>query len=209
MAAEVTGNMDPLANQTWLIAGLGNPGDKYSNTRHNVGYAIVDALAEKMGENWKRHRPDTLVAEGRLGTLPGGMPGPKVVLAKACTYMNVSGGPLAKLAKYQGISVDTLLVVHDDLDLPAHDLRLKRGGGEGGHNGLKSLSASLGTRDYARLRVGIGRPPGRMDPADYVLAAIPSKDRIDWQVTYQLAADVVEQVVIQGFATAQQELHTK
>lgn len=200
-------NFDP--NEPWLICGLGNPGDRYHNTRHNVGHAVVDLLVARGGESWKRHQSGTLTAKIRLGTTAGGAPGPAVIVAKSLEYMNVSGASLANLAKYAKIDPAQILVIHDELDLPEYALKLKRGGGEGGHNGLKSLSGALHTRDYARLRIGIGRPPGRMDPAAFVLAKIGAKNAADWEVTYQLAADTVEAVVTRGFTAAQQDLHSK
>ncbi|MFC2621036.1 MAG: aminoacyl-tRNA hydrolase, partial [Pauljensenia sp.] len=155
----------------WLVVGLGNPGAQYASTRHNVGYLTLDVLASRGGASLTSHRSRTHTADVRLGVGPGGVPGPRVVLARADSYMNTSGGPIQALASFLKILPSRILVIHDDMDLPAHTLRLKVGGGEGGHNGLKSLSSHLGTRDYARLRIGVGRPPGRMDPADYVLSA--------------------------------------
>ncbi|MDU0968854.1 MAG: aminoacyl-tRNA hydrolase [Actinomycetaceae bacterium] len=199
-----------MAENTWLVVGLGNPGEKYAHTRHNVGHETIDVLTQRMGATLKRHRTQAFVAEGRLGIGPGGAPGPRVVVATLACYMNTSGGPVSGLVKYFHIDPTTnLLVIHDDMDIEAHDLRLKRGGGEGGHNGLKSISTSLGTRDYARLRVGIGRPPGRMDPADYVLAPWPRRERDDWAVTFERAADAVEDIVTTDFLSAQQRLHTR
>ena len=136
------------------------------------------------------------------------MPGPRVVLARSDSYMNTSGGPISALASFLKIPPARILVIHDDMDLPAHTLRMKIGGGEGGHNGLKSLTQHLHKRDYARLRIGVGRPPGRMDPADYVLAPVPAKERPDWDVTFEQAADVVEDIVTKGFAPTQMALHT-
>ena len=193
----------------WLVVGLGNPGAQYASTRHNVGHLTIDVLAARAGAVLKTHRSRTRVADVRLGVGPGGVPGPRAVLACSETYMNTTGGPIRRLADFLGIGAQRILVVHDDLDLPPHELRLKAGGGEGGHNGLKSLTQALGTRDYHRLRIGIGRPPGRMDPADYVLAPIPAKKRPDWDVTLEEAADAVEGVVAEGFAPAQQALHTR
>lgn len=193
----------------WLVVGLGNPGAQYASTRHNVGHLTIDVLAARAGAVLKTHRSRTRVADLRLGVGPGGVPGPRAVLACSETYMNTTGGPIRRLADFLGIGAQRILVVHDDLDLPPHELRLKAGGGEGGHNGLKSLTQALGTRDYHRLRIGIGRPPGRMDPADYVLAPIPAKERPDWDVTLEEAADAVEGVVAEGFAPAQQALHTR
>lgn len=192
----------------WLVVGLGNPGPEYARTRHNVGHMTIDVLARRASARLTAHRTGTHVAEVRLGTLPGGVPGPRVVLATSDSYMNTSGGPVGRLARFLGIGAEHLLVLHDDLDLPAHELRLKRGGGEAGHNGLRSISQVLGTRDYARLRIGIGRPPGHQDPAAYVLAPIPQRDMGEWDVTLELAADVVEDVVLRGFADAQQTLHS-
>ena len=193
----------------WLVVGLGNPGAQYASTRHNVGHLTIDVLAARAGAVLKTHRSRTRVADLRLGVGPGGVPGPRAVLACSETYMNTTGGPIRRLADFLGIGAQRILVVHDDLDLPPQELRLKAGGGEGGHNGLKSLTQALGTRDYHRLRIGIGRPPGRMDPADYVLAPIPAKERPDWDVTLEEAADAVEGVVAEGFAPAQQALHTR
>ena len=153
-----------MTTGTTLIVGLGNPGPEYERTRHNVGQMVADELASRMGVGFTRHRAGAVVATGRLG-----IGGPRVVLAKPTGYMNVSGRPVSALASFYGIGPEDLVVVHDELDIPFDTLRLKRGGGEGGHNGLKSITASLGTKDYARVRVGIGRPPGRMDVADFVL----------------------------------------
>lgn len=193
----------------WLVVGLGNPGAEYASTRHNAGHLTVDVLARRAGAAWNGHRTGTRIAEARLGILPGGAPGPKIVLAKSDSYMNTSGGPIGRLMRFLSLPVERLLVIHDDLDLPPHQLRLKRGGGEGGHNGLKSISQVLGTKDYHRLRIGIGRPPGRMEVSDFVLAQIPAKDRPDWDVTVEEAADVVESIVTGGFAETQQDLHSK
>lgn len=194
----------------WLVVGLGNPGTQYEGNRHNVGHMVVELLAQRAGARLTRHKARAQVAEVRLGILPGGVPGPKVILAEPACFMNLSGGPVAGLAQFYGVDpASRLLVVHDELDLPAHTLRLKRGGGEGGHNGLRSISQSVGTRDYARLRVGIGRPPGRQDPADFVLSDFPARERAELGVTVEQAADAVEAVVVGGFEVAQQELHSR
>lgn len=187
----------------WLVVGLGNPGPTYARNRHNVGAMVLDVLARRMGGNLVAHKARAAVLDGRLGMLPGGVPGPRVVLARPSTYMNLSGGPVAALAQFYGIDADTILVVHDELDIPEHQLRLKRGGGEGGHNGLRSISSALGTKDYARLRVGVGRPPGRQDAADFVLSDYPAAAREELGVTLELAADAVEDVVTQGLLAAQ------
>ena len=201
-------NRSMTTDGPWLVVGLGNPGAQYASTRHNVGYLTLDVLASRGGATLTSHRSRTHTADVRLGIGPGGVPGPRVILARSDSYMNTSGGPISALASFHKIEPSRILVIHDDMDLPAHTLRLKIGGGEGGHNGLKSLSQHLGTRDYARLRIGVGRPPGRMDPADYVLATLPSKERPDWDVTFEQAADVVEDIVTKGFAPTQMALHT-
>lgn len=192
----------------WLVVGLGNPGPTYAGNRHNVGQMVLDVLAGRMAGSFTSHKARAAVLDGRLGTLPGGAPGPRVVLAKPASFMNVSGGPVGALCAFYGITPERLLVVHDELDLPVETLRLKRGGGEGGHNGLKSVSAAIGSRDYVRLRVGIGRPPGRMDPADYVLRDFGPAERAGLGVTLEEAADAVEDVVLLGLEKAQLRLHT-
>jgi len=193
----------------WLVVGLGNPTDRYARNRHNVGQMVVDLLAGRAGARWTSHKSRALVAEVRLGVLPGGAPGPRVVLAKSTGYMNVSGGPVAALARALGIEPARILVVHDELDLPLGSLRLKLAGGEGGHNGLKSVTQHLGTREYARLRIGIGRPPGQMDPADYVLRDFAKNEQPEIAVVIEEAADAVIAVVTQGLEKAQMELHTR
>ncbi|MCM3662433.1 aminoacyl-tRNA hydrolase [Georgenia satyanarayanai] len=195
-------------NDTWLVVGLGNPGPKYAGNRHNVGRMVIDVLARRAGSSLTSHKARAHVADARLGVLPGGAPGPRVVLAIPGTYMNLSGEPVSALLRFYDIPAERLLVVHDELDLPPSTLRVKRGGGEGGHNGLRSISALTGTRDYVRLRVGIGRPPGRMDAADFVLRDFAPAERPELLVTLEEAADAVEQVVTEGLEKAQLRLHT-
>lgn len=193
----------------WLIVGLGNPEPRYARNRHNVGRMVIDVLAGRAGARLGGHRTRARLAEARLGVMSGGAPGPRVILAEPASYMNLSGGPVKALVGFYRVDPTArLLVIHDDLDLPAHALRLKRGGGEGGHNGLRSIGRALGTRDYARLRVGIGRPPGRQDPADFVLSDFPARERGELGVTLEQAADAVEAVVELGFEAAQQRLHS-
>ena len=177
-----------------MVVGLGNPGAQYANTRHNVGHMLVDLLAANAGVQLVAHRSGTHCADIRLGMLPGGVPGPRVILAISDSYMNTSGGPIGRLAKFMNVAPSRLLVVHDDLDLPEGTLRLKTGGGEGGHN---------------RLRIGIGRPPGRMNPADYVLARMNQNQLTELAVTIAQAGDVVEDIVTTSFSEAQQRLHTQ
>ncbi|TRW43374.1 aminoacyl-tRNA hydrolase [Georgenia yuyongxinii] len=192
----------------WLVVGLGNPGPQYAGNRHNVGQMVLDVLARRMNGSFTTHKARAQVLDGRLGILAGGVPGPRVILAKPSTYMNVSGGPVATLAQFYGVDPAQMLVVHDELDLTPDTLRLKLGGGEGGHNGLRSISNFLGTKDYLRLRVGIGRPPGRMDAADYVLRDFSTAERTELGVTLEEAADAVEEVLMLGLEKAQMRLHT-
>ncbi len=195
----------------WLVVGLGNPGPSYAGNRHNVGQMVLDELGRRAGEQFVARRTSSTraaVCETRLGVLPGGAPGPRVVLAKPASYMNVSGAPVAALARYLDVPVERVVVVHDELDIPFGQVRLKAGGGEGGHNGLRSVSAALGSRDYLRVRVGVGRPPGRMDPADYVLKDFSAAERKDVPWVLDAAADAVEMVVTQGLLAAQQRFHS-
>lgn len=190
----------------WLIVGLGNPGTQYQGTRHNVGRQAVERLATDVQENFRRDRSGLMVADAFLG--PGNGLG-RAYLTYPTTYMNVSGPPVAMFARKLGIEPRRILVAHDDLDLTPHLLRLKVSGGEGGHNGLRSISSSLGTRDYARLRIGVGRPVGRMDAAAFVLAKIAKADLGEWAVTEAQAAEVLSEVVRDGFTPTQQALHSR
>ncbi len=191
--------------QPWLVVGLGNPGSTYDQTLHNIGQASIVHLAAEVHSDFRRNRSGLMVADAFLRS-PAGQE--RAYLTYSTTYMNLTGPPVAKFAKKFSIPVNQILVVHDDLDLAAHTLRLKQGGGEGGHNGLRSISAALGSRDYLRLRVGIGRPPGRMDAAAYVLAKIPKANRAEWQTTEAKAAQIVEDVITSGFTSTQQKLHS-
>ena len=190
-------------SETWLIVGLGNPGPEYSQNRHNVGQMVLDELAGRVGGKFASHKgARAAVLEGRLG-----IGGPRVVLAKPLTYMNVSGGPASALAKYYGIAPDHVVAVHDELDIPFNTVRLKIGGGEGGHNGLRDISKALGTKDYLRVRVGVGRPPGRMDAADFVLRDFSSTERKDLPFLVDEAADAAEMLLTEGLLAAQQKFH--
>lgn len=191
----------------WLVAGLGNPGPTYAGNRHNVGAMVLGVLAAGLGERFSRHRCGTEAAEVRLPP-SGGVPGPRLVLARPTSYMNLSGGPVNAVLRFFRVAPDRLLVVHDELDIPFGDLRLKRGGGEGGHNGLRSITQAIGTRDYCRLRVGIGRPPGRMDPADHVLRDFSGAERKELPLLLTEAAEAVREVVVLGWDKAQARLHT-
>lgn len=184
-----------------LVVGLGNPGPDYTETRHNVGHQVVELLGARAGGGkFSKHRSNADVLEGRLG-------GRKIVLAKPRTYMNVSGGPVAGLVRYFGVDPADLVVVHDELDLGFGVVRLKLGGGEGGHNGLRSVSASLGTKDYLRVRFGIGRPPGRQDPADFVLKRFSGAERKELDFAVDLAADATQALLDDGLEAAQNRFH--
>ena len=184
-----------------LVVGLGNPGPEYAESRHNVGVRVVELLAARAGGGkFSKHRTNADVLEGRLA-------GRSAVLAVPRTYMNVSGGPVAGLLRYYGVAPADLVVVHDDLDLGFGVVRLKRGGGEGGHNGLRSISASIGTKHYLRVRFGIGRPPGRQDPADFVLKRFSGAERKELDFAVDLAADAVEALLTDGLEPAQNRFH--
>jgi len=193
----------------WLVVGLGNPGPAYAAHRHNVGARCVAALAAEHDATLTKHRSKALVGRARMGVLPGGLPGPPAVLAAPQTFMNLSGGPVAGLVSYFSVPVEQVVVIHDELDLEFGAVRLQRGGGEGGHNGLRSISGSLGTRDYVRVRLGIGRPPGRQDPADFVLSNFPSRDAQEVELLVGDGVDAVTELVQHGLQAAQQRFHSR
>ncbi|MEV1329079.1 aminoacyl-tRNA hydrolase [Micromonospora costi] len=187
----------------WLVVGLGNPGREYAGNRHNVGFMVVDLLAQRVGAKFGRHRRAVAeVAEGRLG-----FGGPRLVLVKPLTYMNLSGGPVAALSQFYKVAPGQVVAVHDELDIGYGQLRVKCGGGEGGHNGLRSMTKSLGTKEYVRVRFGIGRPPGRQDPADYVLSDFGTVERKELEFLVDRAADVVESVITRGVEPTQNLYH--
>jgi peptidyl-tRNA hydrolase, PTH1 family len=189
-----------VADSPWLIVGLGNPGPEYAGNRHNFGYLVVELLAQRSGGRFKRHKTRADVVEGRLGPA-------RAVLAKPTTYMNESGGQVAALKNFFDVPLDHVVIVHDELDLERGVVRLKVGGGDNGHNGLRSITKSLGTNEYVRVRVGLGRPPGRMDAAAFVLKDVPAAERADLGVQIELAADVVESLVTQGVSATQNAFH--
>ncbi|WKG08696.1 aminoacyl-tRNA hydrolase [Nocardia sp. PE-7] len=184
-----------------LVVGLGNPGPEYERTRHNVGFLVADVLAERIGGRFAVHK------KSGADLLQARLDGRQILLAKPRTYMNLSGRPVAALAKFFSVPVDQVIVVHDELDLPFGTLKLKQGGGEGGHNGLRSISQALTTREYLRTRIGIGRPPGRQDPADYVLKPFAAPERKEVPVIVEQAADAVELLLKVGLEAAQNNLH--
>ena len=187
---------------TWLIVGLGNPGPRYEATRHNVGQMVIDELVQRRSESLRSHKAGARVAETWLR--PGAA---KLVLAKPNSFMNVSGGPVSGLASFYGVPAARVVVVHDELDIPFDSLKLKIGGGHGGHNGVRDVAKALGTPDFPRVRVGIGRPPGRQDPADWVLDPFGAAERKVLPIAIGDAADAVEQLVEEGLLAAQQRHH--
>lgn len=195
-----------MATDTWLIVGLGNPGNRYAQTRHNIGYLVVDELLERIGGTLARTKARAQAASGRLPAA-GGLPGARVVLARPSTYMNESGQPVGQLARFHSIDPDRIIAIHDDVDLDFDSVRLKRGGGEGGHNGLRSMTSHLGSRDYLRVRAGVGRPPGRMDTADYVLGRFSAQERTALPIFVSDLADAVEALIADGLEPAQQRFH--
>ena len=198
-----------MSDHLWLVVGLGNPGPQYAGNRHNVGHMVLDLLAARHGASFSAHRSRAAVAEARLGVAPGGAPGPRVVLAKPSTYMNTSGGPVAGLAQYFDVLPEHVVVVHDEVDIPFGEIKCKSGGGEGGHNGLRDITKALGTRDYVRVRAGVGRPPGRMDTADFVLKDFGTVERKELPFLLDDAADAAEMIVTDGLLAAQGKFHTK
>ncbi len=212
---------------TWLVVGLGNPGPRYAAHRHNLGAIVVGELARRYAggagapprsseppitttlADFKAHKARAHVVQVLVPPALPGAPGVSALLAVPAAYMNESGGPVKALLGFYSLPVDRLVVVHDELDLPAGTIRLKFGGGEGGHNGVRSVSAALGTRDYLRVRVGIGRPPGRMDPADFVLEDFASRERKEMPITVTDAADALEDLLRDGLEAAQQRWHSR
>lgn len=188
---------------TWLVVGLGNPGDRYARTRHNVGQMVVDELASRAGTKLTSHKANAQVAQVRFT-----MGGDKVVLAKPNTFMNTSGGPVANLAKYFRVSPEHIVVLHDELDIDFDTLKLKIGGGHGGHNGLRDIAKAIDTQNYNRVRIGIGRPPSKQDPADFVLSEFSAAERANLPVLISDAADAVELIIREGLLAAQNSVHT-
>jgi PTH1 family peptidyl-tRNA hydrolase len=190
-----------MPDDRWIIAGLGNPGPEYAGHRHNAGHMVLALLAERTGARFKSHRTRNDIAEGRLAGQP-------VTLARPRSYMNLSGGPVAALLNFYKLPPDRLVVIHDELDVPFGAVRLKLGGGDNGHNGLRSITAALGTRDYYRIRFGIGRPPGRMDAASFVLRDFSAAERKELPFVVDRCADAAETLITKGLTEAQNLYHT-
>ena len=193
-----------MSNSTWLVVGLGNPGPDYAANRHNVGQMVLDILADRISASFKTHKANASVAEGRLG-----FGGPKIILAKPGTYMNNSGGPVSGLMKFYDVPLQNVIVVHDELDIDAGTVRVKQAGGHAGHNGLRDIIAATDSNDFVRVRVGIGRPPGRMDAADFVLKNFSAEERKELPLLLALSADAVEEIVTKGALEAMNSVNAK
>jgi peptidyl-tRNA hydrolase, PTH1 family len=188
----------------WLVVGLGNPGPEYARNRHNVGFMVAELLADRMGARFSAHKSRAQVAEGRLG--PPGPSSRRLIVAKPMSFMNLSGGPTAALRNYFDLPLDHVVAIHDELDIDYGMLRLKAGGGDNGHNGLKSITKALGP-GYCRVRFGIGRPPGRMDVAAFVLKDFSAAERKELDYFVDRAADAVEALITAGLERAQNTYH--
>ncbi len=189
-----------MADESWLVVGLGNPGPSYSGNRHNAGFLVLDLLADRVGGRFKAHKGRADVIESRLA-------GQRAVLMKPKCYMNESGGPVASLKSFFKAPPGRIVVVHDELDIPFGAVRLKLGGGDNGHNGLRSITSALGTRDYLRVRFGVGRPPGRQDPADFVLKDFSAVERKELPFHLDRSADAVEALLTGPLEQAQNTFH--
>lgn len=190
-------------SRPWLVVGLGNPGPEYASTRHNVGFQVVDLLADEHRIRLARHkRGHAQAGEGRFG-----IPGPHVVLVEPMSFMNDSGGPVKALMAFYGVPADGMIVVHDELDIPFGSIRAKLGGGDNGHNGLKSIRKAIGGGDFLRVRVGIGRPSGRQEPADYVLKPFAAAERKELPAVVQRAADAVTSLIGDGLEATQNQFN--
>ena len=199
--------MSDASTDVWLVVGLGNPGPSYAGHRHNIGYMVTDELARRMGSGFRAHKSGRAdVVEGRL--TPPGVPGPRVVLARPRCYMNEVGGPVKALATFYKVAPAQVVAIHDELDIPFDTMRVKLGGGDNGHNGLKSMRSSFGTGDFHRVRVGIGRPPGRQEVADFVLSDYSSAERKVLPFVVDTAADAVECLVSEGLEKTQQRFNS-
>ena len=189
-------------SEVWLVVGLGNPGSTYAGHRHNVGYLVTSELADRMGAPFRAHKSGRAeVVEGRL--VPPGADGPRIVLVRARTYMNETGGAVKQLASFYKVPPERIVAVHDELDLPFDTMRIKLGGGDNGHNGVRSMRAALGTGDFFRVRIGIGRPTGRQDVSDFVLSNYSALERKSLPLQVVTAADAVESLVTDGLAATQ------
>jgi PTH1 family peptidyl-tRNA hydrolase len=186
----------------YIVVGLGNPGEKYAETRHNMGVMVVEVLLTRAGASLKSHKSGCLIAETQLA-------GERVVLARSTTYMNDSGRPVRELVRWYKAAPAELIVVHDELDIPFEEVRVKDGGGTAGHNGLGSIASHLGTRDFVRVRVGIGRPQGRAGAVGHVLNGFSAAEKKELPFVLERAADAVETIISDGVERAMNEFNTK
>ncbi|HEY3292328.1 MAG TPA: aminoacyl-tRNA hydrolase [Candidatus Nanopelagicaceae bacterium] len=189
----------------WLVVGLGNPGPEYEATRHNIGQMVVDILADQNKARWTTHKSRTDVAAYKIGVGPHAS---SVILAKSKSYMNESGGPIKALAAFYKIEPAKIIVIHDELDIPFHSIRVKLAGGDNGHNGLKSLTSSFATANYYRVRMGIGRPIGRQDAADFVLKQFAVAEKKELQNFLIHGAEAVESLITNGLEKTQQDFNS-
>lgn len=198
--------------RTWLVAGLGNPGPTYAGTRHNVGAMVVEELCRRAGLSLSSARGQRAeLARTRISAAGLAVPSAQseaVILMRSRTYMNESGIAVRKVADFARVPVEQLIVVHDEIDLDLGQLRVKAGGGDNGHNGLRSIRAHLHSGDFLRVRIGVGRPPGHQDPADYVLKGFASREKAEVGVQVRLAADAVEYLMTEGLAAAQNRFNS-
>ena len=190
---------------TWLVVGLGNPGDQYAATRHNVGQMVIDELGKRHNVKFSTHKSRTSIAAYKLGF---GVDAHSVILAKSLGYMNETGGPIKALAQFYSVDVSQIIVLHDELDIDFAAIRTKQGGGDNGHNGLKSLTSSFGTPEYYRVRLGIGRPMGQQDPADFVLKQFSKEEKKDLAEFLDRGADVVESLITKGLDFTQSKFNS-
>lgn len=199
-----------MADEPWLVFGLGNPGPKYEATRHNIGQMVIVELGDRLGVRLSRSKLRAHVGTGRLpvGPVPG-VPGPRIVLAASTGYMNESGGPVRALSDFYSIPPEKIIAIHDDVDLPFDTIKAKIGGGEGGHNGLRSMTSALGTKNYLRIRAGVGRPIGRQDTADFVLKPFSKQEREVLPMFLSDTADAVEMCITEGLDAVQQKFHSR
>ena len=190
------------ADDRWVIVGLGNPGEKYAKTRHNMGAMVIDVLLERARASLKSHKSGCLIAESDLS-------GERVVLARSTSYMNDSGRPVRELARWYKVPAERLIVVHDELDIEFEEIKVKEGGGTAGHNGLGSIASHLGTRDFLRVRVGIGRPRGRSGAVGHVLDGFSSAEKKELPFILERAADAVESILADGVEQAMNRFNAK
>jgi PTH1 family peptidyl-tRNA hydrolase len=190
---------------TWLVVGLGNPGDQYAATRHNIGQMVIDELARRHSVKFSSHKSRTDIAAFKLGV---GVDAHSVIIGKSKSYMNETGGPIKALANFYSVEPAKIIALHDELDIPFAAIRTKFAGGDNGHNGLKSMTSAFGAPDYYRVRLGIGRPMGQQDPADFVLKAFSKVEQKDLAEFIERGADVVESLISKGLEATQSSFNS-